>query len=957
MAVERVTRPVVFAFDLETTGLRANVDRIIEVAVIECVTGEEFSTLVNPGHTPVPKRITQITEITKGMVSAPDVPGFMLAAERMEQHIAQCLAKAGRSSAPVLLAAHNCRNFDVGFLVAEYERAGRTLPADWQFVDTLPLAQALVRGPANHKLVTLHSHFGLGTEKAHRAAADARMVRNILGSAALGGLLKDGLVDRLLQEAFRPAMAISYIAREKTTRAAVALTQAPSAILDAAEQADELDVEESDLGDEADGTGAEDGSKRKPSASPRRAAALSPAMLKRAAVPPRADPLFTKQALSEGAQLSGDHALAATADAQWQDLPLTQFLQAESAMLFAPTFNSLEQLLRHYPTRFEECTTTATPLAAGAAATGSDAALIALPSRRAVTPCWPALADARANAHWKQALEAALSKAAELEQRRGDWLECVLDADEWTRLGLMSGAGALRALHQPQHYEQVVEACRRLAFEELFLLQVSLLNRRALYCNSRASAAPCHSSAALEDILASLSRRQWTLTQAQRIALNDVLSDMARSTPMLRLLTGDVQSGKSIVACMALLAAHDTQLQGVWLAASDAHAEQLYAHFQRLMQDGNVAPARRPRVVLMTSAMSDAERQTCLEAFAHADVAARAHIAIATHSVTQAAGSLFDSTEVGLVVSDEVQHAAHSSALLSSLAKQRALPHFLVVLRTPVPRALALAAYGDFVVSALDNAVSERAAAFAAVETHSLDSTGAARAMALAAIRAQVAAGGQVLMVYPSRPASASDSCAEAVSAHAELCGSGGWLAGVPVGLLHRDMTPDDRTAALAAFITRTTMMLMTDDEAADLAGVLPAASLLVVEHAQRFGLTQLHMLRCRVERGARCLLLYDAHGADDDAVAARLALLNTHATAGLSLAQEDLCNLGPAALLSAERAQPYACLKLASLSDDVDLLDDAREAAAATLLQTPSGKDSARAALQYALQSRDLGS
>jgi DNA polymerase III epsilon subunit-like protein len=200
--------PLIFAFDLETTGLSSATERIIEMAVVDCETGATFSTLVNPGAAAhVPARVAALTRIHTRMVHAPGVPHFAAAAAAFEAHVAAaCAARGHPRGAPVLLAAHNARSFDVRFLAAEYARARRTLPPDWRFVDTLPLARALVRNALSYKLTVLCTHFALDDADvagAHRAAADAHMVRALLGPRALGGLKPD-LAALLLRNAFLP---------------------------------------------------------------------------------------------------------------------------------------------------------------------------------------------------------------------------------------------------------------------------------------------------------------------------------------------------------------------------------------------------------------------------------------------------------------------------------------------------------------------------------------------------------------------------------------------------------------------------------------------------------------------------------------------------------------------------------------------------------------------------------
>jgi RecG-like helicase/DNA polymerase III epsilon subunit-like protein len=180
-----VDTPIVIAFDLETTGLSKEKNRIIEIAAVNVTdpTHAPMSTLINPGRFSIPHAITQLTGITNSMVSAPAVPSFARAAELLETYVTEARRKGGGAS--VILAAHNARQFDAGFLQAEYRRVGRELPDDWRFLDTLPLARKRLdkNRVGSFKLETLAAHFECGPgegEVAHRAWADARMLGDIL---------------------------------------------------------------------------------------------------------------------------------------------------------------------------------------------------------------------------------------------------------------------------------------------------------------------------------------------------------------------------------------------------------------------------------------------------------------------------------------------------------------------------------------------------------------------------------------------------------------------------------------------------------------------------------------------------------------------------------------------------------------------------------------------------------
>ena len=234
--------PLLLAFDVETTGLDEKLCRIIEIAVVACETGEAFSTLVKPGHSRVSKDITDLTGIDNKMVNEPHVPGFALAAERLELHIAALADKCG--GAPIVFAAHNAK-FDFKFLCAEYKRIGRELPSAWLFFDTMMLARSLLpQNKGRHKLVDLNAHFRLPQHAAHRAEGDAQMLRNVLGPSGFGSLAPD-LHARVLGGAFAASANASRRNAAASPRAVEPLIpEVLQSLLEEADLSDELESEE-----------------------------------------------------------------------------------------------------------------------------------------------------------------------------------------------------------------------------------------------------------------------------------------------------------------------------------------------------------------------------------------------------------------------------------------------------------------------------------------------------------------------------------------------------------------------------------------------------------------------------------------------------------------------------------------------------------------------------------------
>ena len=227
---------------METTGLDEKHCRIIEIAVVACETGEAFSTLVKPGHSRVPKDITDLTRIDNKMVNEPHVPGFALAAERLELHIAALAEKRG--GAPIVFAAHHAK-FDVKFLCAEYKRIGRELPSAWLFFDTMILARSLLpQNKGRHKLLDLNAHFKLPQHAAHRAEGDAQMLRNVLGPSGFGSLAPD-LHAQVLEGAFAASAGASRRNAAASPRAVEPLVpEVLQSLLQEADLSDDLEPDE-----------------------------------------------------------------------------------------------------------------------------------------------------------------------------------------------------------------------------------------------------------------------------------------------------------------------------------------------------------------------------------------------------------------------------------------------------------------------------------------------------------------------------------------------------------------------------------------------------------------------------------------------------------------------------------------------------------------------------------------
>ncbi len=464
---------------------------------------------------------------------------------------------------------------------------------------------------------------------------------------------------------------------------------------------------------------------------------------------------------------------------------------------------------------------------------------------------------------------------------------------------------AFRRVHFP---ENEIEASingpprQTLIFTELFLFQAGLaLSRHA----RRLKPAPI-----LEAF--DQTRRQVTaglpfsLTRSQERVLDELAADLTSGRPMNRLLQGDVGSGKTVLAAVALLAAALSGRQGAFMAPTEILAEQHLGRLGPLSQRAGVF------LSLLTGSTSPSERRTLL-----ADLAAgRPGLLIGTHALFQDRISF---TDLGLVVIDE----QHRFGVLqrAGLRGKGANPHVLVMTATPIPRSLCLTLYGDLDISILD----EKPPGRQEVVTRVLSPQRVGRAWR--AIKNAVAQGLQAYVVLPAIEASEGLSSAEERFAQLKEI-----MSGIRLGLLHGRLSKDDQVQTMARFaegqidvLVATTMVEVGLDVA--------KAAVMVIENAERFGLAQIHQLRGRVGRGgspAACLLISEAAGQ----AAERLKLLE-ETEDGFKIAEADLNFRGPGELLGARQAG-WPDFRLANLVTDARLLKEARQAAFELIRRDP---------------------
>ncbi|NMM81420.1 ATP-dependent DNA helicase RecG [Acidovorax sp. SRB_14] len=468
-------------------------------------------------------------------------------------------------------------------------------------------------------------------------------------------------------------------------------------------------------------------------------------------------------------------------------------------------------------------------------------------------------------------------------------------------------------------------AWQRLKAEELLAQQLSQHQAKRARDRLRApllrpQGVPGGALSLHEQLLAVL---PFVLTAAQRRVGEEIARDLARPVPMHRLLQGDVGSGKTVVAALAAAVCIDAGWQCALMAPTEILAEQ---HFAKLI--GWLEPllaARGLRVAWLVGGQKKKERAAMLALIESGEAA----LVVGTHAVIQEQVRF---KRLALALIDE-QHrfgVAQRLALRQKLAAHGMEPHLLMMTATPIPRTLAMSYYADLDVSTIDELPPGRTPIVTKLIADSRKDEVIAR------IGAQVAAGRQVYWVCPLIEESEALDLSNATATHADLSEA---LPGVAVGLLHSRMPSAEKKAVMALF-TAGHMGVLVSTTVIEVGVDVPNASLMVIEHAERFGLSQLHQLRGRVGRGAAasaCVLLYatnDSGRVGETAKERLKAMAETHD--GFEIARRDLEIRGPGEFLGA-RQSGDALLRFADLATDTALLEWARALAPWMLDRCPA--------------------
>lgn len=510
-------------------------------------------------------------------------------------------------------------------------------------------------------------------------------------------------------------------------------------------------------------------------------------------------------------------------------------------------------------------------------------------------------------------MEEALSELPELPE--------LIPEDIGRAYHLMGRAAALRAIHFPPDGETLKKARYRLAFSELYLIQCGLLLLKKQSQETDLGIRFQPNGPLVKKVTANL---PFTLTNDQQRTWQEICRDMERPVTMRRLVQGDVGSGKTVIAMLALVKAVENGWQGAMMAPTEILASQHYENLSRQLAPFGI------RVGFLSGHLTLAKRRTMYETIAKHEV----DIVIGTHALIQDAVHF---ARLGLVITDE-QHR-FGIAQRAELEKKGAhVPDVLVMTATPIPRTMTLTVYGDLDVSLIKQLPPGRQLIRTFVRRPDR------RELIYNYVRSQIEAGRQAYVVCPLIEMNEESDLPSAEEVYDEL--RWGIFRGIPCGLVHGRLPAAEKERVMQEFY-EDKIKLLVSTTVIEVGVNVPNASIMVIEHAERFGLAQLHQLRGRIGRGpyaSYCILV--SEGKTENA-RERLKIMATTSD-GFKLAEEDLRLRGPGQFFgSLQHGLPD--LKIARVPEDIDILLAAHRAAEATL-QSQGGLDFIRPvlALQY---------
>jgi ATP-dependent DNA helicase RecG len=463
---------------------------------------------------------------------------------------------------------------------------------------------------------------------------------------------------------------------------------------------------------------------------------------------------------------------------------------------------------------------------------------------------------------------------------------------------------ALMQIHFPDSWEQLEAARYRLALEEVFLLQLGLLQQKRKWQNRNARVFNVSDQWLTEQ----LSHLPFELTSAQKHAIKDLLSDLSSGQPMNRLLEGDVGSGKTVVAALAIALVVHHAAQAALMAPTSILAEQHYRSLRKLLVE-SAGVVSEKEIKLMIGATPESEKRAIRQGLENGAI----KVLIGTHALIEEPVTFSD---LQLAIVDE-QHR-FGVEQRADLRNKGDNPHLLVMTATPIPRSLALCVYGDLDLTIMDEMPPGRQE----ISTHILTPTIRERAYSL--IRKEVERGHQAFIIYPlvEEGDNANANGKAAVEEQQRLQNE--IFPDFKLGLLHGRLKPDEKDLVMTRFRDGEDQILVSTS-VVEVGVDIPNATVMLIEGANRFGLAQLHQFRGRVGRGqdrAYCLLIPDTHDALENERLKAMGKTND----GFVLANIDLELRGPGDFLGT-RQSGFAELRMANLAD-VHLIEKARSAA-----------------------------
>lgn len=478
---------------------------------------------------------------------------------------------------------------------------------------------------------------------------------------------------------------------------------------------------------------------------------------------------------------------------------------------------------------------------------------------------------------------------------------------------LINLAQALLQAHFPDGWDQLQASRQRLGFDEIFLLQLGVLRQKRAWQERAARVYPVHEQS-LENLI---NRLPFTLTGAQQRALADLEADLTSGKPMNRLLQGDVGSGKTIVAAMAIAIVAHHGVQSALMAPTSILAEQHYRSLINYLSVADNQDGLRPEeICLLIGATPESQKQEIREGLA----AGKIKVVVGTHALLEDPVNFSD---LQLAIIDE-QHrfGVTQRAILREKGDNL---HLLVMTATPIPRSLALTVYGDLDLSILDEMPPGRQL----VETQVFLPRERERAYGF--IRKEVSEGRQAFIIYPLVEESEASEAKAAVEEHERL--QRDIFPDYQLGLMHGRLRPEEKETVMSQF-RGGDLQILVSTSVVEVGVDIPNATVLLIEGANRFGLSQLHQFRGRVGRGqdqAYCILIPDtADAIENERLSAMIATND-----GFILAERDLAQRGPGQFLGTRQSGYQTELKFASLTD-LPLIEKARRAAQDIFSQDP---------------------